>query len=132
MKRQKELAVKVMEVANQETGWNFQLDHEEDVYLVGTAFRNQKGHEIAIYFLIGENMAELQVISINSKYDYEYLVKKINETALRYPVYAMGVGDNDIAIKSPILLEALDRYVANIIRRRMIDMIQTMKDIISH
>lgn len=131
MSKQKELAIRVMELANALTGWNFQMEQEEDLYLVGTTLSNQKGHEVTIYYLIGENWAELQVISMNNKYDLQFLKKKINEIALNYPVYAMGMGEDSISIKSPMLLEVLDRDMAVIIRKRMVDMLQTMTDVLN-
>lgn len=131
MSRAKELAVKLMKYANEITHWNFLMEQEEDVYFVGTAFRNQRGQEMGIYYLIGEGMAELQVISMNSRYDYGFLKKKVNEIALEHPVYAMGMGDNNIAIKSPMLLEVLDRDMATIVRKRMVAMLQAMADITS-
>ena len=36
MNRQKELAVKVMELVNEFTHWNFQMMQEGSIYLVGT------------------------------------------------------------------------------------------------
>lgn len=131
MNKQKELAVKVMELANAFTGWNFQMEQEENLYLVGTTLSNQKGQEMTIYYLIGENWAELQVISTNNQYDLQFLEKKINEIALNYPVYAMGLGEDSISIKSPMLLEVLDRNMAVIIRKRMVDMLQTMTDVLN-
>ena len=132
MNKQKELAVKVMELANAFTGWNFQMEQEDNFYLVGTTLSNQKGQEMTVYYLIGENWAELQVISTNNEYNLKFLKKKINEIALNYPVYAMGVGEDSISIKSPMLLDVLDRDMAVIIRKRMVDMMQAMTDIINH
>ncbi len=131
MSKQKELAVKVMEYANEFTHWNFQMEQEGNIYLVGATLGNQKGQELTIYCLIEEGWAELQVISMNSKYDFDFLQKKINETALRYPVYAMGIEDEGISIKSPMSLEVLDRDMSVIIRERMVDMLQAMTDIIN-
>ena len=131
MNRKKELAVKVMEFANEFTHWNFQVEQEGNLYLVGTTLSNENGQEIAIYYLIGESCAELQVISMNNKFDYEFLKKKINKIARRYPVYAMGIGDDSVSIKSPMLLEVLNRDMAVIIRERMVDMIQAMTDILN-
>lgn len=54
MSRQRQIAMKVMEYANEFTHWNFQMEQEGNSYLVGTALSNQKGQEITIYYLIGE------------------------------------------------------------------------------
>lgn len=130
MNREKEIALKVMEFVNEFTHWNFQMEQEGNLYLVETILSNQRGQEIAIRYLIGGSWAELQVISMNNKYDFELLEKKINRIALRYPVYGMGIEDNSVSIKSPMLLEVLDRDIAVIIRERMVDMIQAMTDIL--
>lgn len=130
MSKQKELAVKVMKFANETTHWDFQMEQAGNSYFIMTAFRNQKGQEITICYQIEKDMAELQVISINSRYDYEFLQKKIDGLGLNYPVYAMGVGDRNISIVSPIPSELLDRYMAVIVRKRMVDMLDAMADII--
>lgn len=131
MNKQKELAVKVMKFANEFTHWNFQMKKEGDIHLVGTTLSNGKGQEIAIYYLIGESCAELRIISMDNKYDYGFLESKIKKMALRYPMYAMGVDENIISINSPILLEVLERDMADIISKRMVDMLQAMTDILN-
>ena len=102
-----------------------------DFYHVGTTLNNEKGQEMAIYYLIGDGWVELMVISMNGKYDQKSLQGKINKIALRYPVYAIGIGDDNIAINSPMPLEVFDRDMAIIIRERMVDMIQEMTDILN-
>lgn len=131
MSRQRQIAMKVMEYANEFTHWNFQMEQEGNSYLVGTALSNQKGQEITIYYLIGGGLAELQVISMNNKYDFGFLQKKLNEIALRYPVYAMGIGDEGISIKNPMPLEVLEKDMPAIVRERMLDMLQGMTDILN-
>lgn len=130
MSKQKELAVKVMKLANEFSHWNFQIEQGKSSYFVKTALKNQKGQEITICYEIAEELAELQIISINSKYDYGFLQKKIDGLGLNYPVYAMGVGDRNISIVSPIPSELLDRYMAVIVRKRMVDMLDAMAEII--
>ena len=132
MNRKEYFALKVMELASEFTGWDFQMEKDGNSYLVGTALSNQQGQEIFIYYLIEECCAELRVISLNNKYDYEILKKKINKIALRYPVYAMGVGENGICIHSPMSLDILDRDMTVIIRERMVDMIQAMTELFNH
>ncbi|MCX4297546.1 MAG: hypothetical protein OSJ73_11000 [Lachnospiraceae bacterium] len=131
MKREKELAIKVMKFANEFTHWNFKMEQNVDFYHVGTTLNNEKGQEMAIYYLIGDGWVELMVISMNGKYDQKSLQGKINKIALRYPVYAIGIGDDNIAINSPMPLEVFDRDMAIIIRERMVDMIQEMTDILN-
>lgn len=123
--------MKVMEYANEFTHWNFQMEQEGNSYLVGTVLGDQEGREIAIFYSIGGYGAELEIISTNNKYVFDFMQKKLNEIALRYPVYAMAVGDEDISIKKPMSLEALDRDMSFIIRERMVDMLQAMTDIIN-
>lgn len=130
MKKQEKLAVRVMESVNEFTQWNFQLKQEGNIYFVGTELRNQDGQEITIFYLIGEEEAELQVTSTNSKYDDEFVNKKVNEILREYPVYTMGNGKEHISIKSPMTLEVLDKDMVIIIRKRMVDMVQAMTDII--
>ena len=48
MNRQKELAVKVMELVNEFTHWNFQMMQEGSIYLVGTTLCSQKGQEMNV------------------------------------------------------------------------------------
>lgn len=130
MSKQKELALKVMKLANEFSHWNFYIEQGKSSYFVKTALKNQKGQEITICYEIAEELAELQIISINSKYDYGFLQKKVNVIGHRYPVYAMGVGDRNISIVSPMPLGVLDRYMAVIVRKRMVDMLDAMADII--
>lgn len=131
MNQQKELAVKVMKFANEFSHWNFQIEQGKGSYFVKTALKDQKGQEITICYEIAEELAELQVISMDSRYDFEFLQKKVNVIGHRYPVYAMGVGDRNISIVSPMPLGVLDRYMPVIVRERMIEMFQTMTDIIN-
>ena len=132
MSNQKKLAVKVMEYANEFTGWNFGIEQRDNTYLVGATLSNEKGQEIAVYYLIGKGKAELQVISMNNKYDYEFIKKKINKVTRGYPVCAMGMEQNSIIISSPMPLEVLDRDMTVIIRKRMTDMIQLMTDALNY
>lgn len=130
MTKQRELAVKVMKFANETTHWDFQMEQVGESYLITTAFRNQRGQKMAVCYQIGEDMAELQVISMNSRYDYESLQKRVNGLGLSCPVYGVVAGDKNLAIVSPIPSELLDRYVAVIVRKRMVDMLDAMADII--
>lgn len=68
---------------------------------------------------------------MNNKYDFGFLQKKLNEIALRYPVYAMGIGDEGISIKNPMPLEVLEKDMPAIVRERMLDMLQGMTDILN-
>lgn len=130
MNKQKELAVKVLEHANETTHWDFQMEQVGDSYLIMTAFRNQRGQEMTVCYQIGKDMTELQVISINSRYDYGFLQKKVNGLGLSCPVYGVVAGDKNLAIVSPIPSELLDRYMPVVVRKRMVDMLDAMADII--
>lgn len=132
MNKQKELAVKVMKFANEFTHWNFQMEKEGNIYIVGTTLSNDKGQETAIYYLIGEGCAELKVVSVDNKYDYGFLKRQTKKIAKRYPIYVMGVEGDSISINSPILLEVLERDMADIISKRMVDMLQAMTDILNY
>ena len=58
MGRQKELAIKVMELVNEFTHWNFQMIQEGNIYLVGTTLYNQKGQEMNVYYKIVDEKAQ--------------------------------------------------------------------------
>lgn len=131
MNKQKELAVKVMKFANEFTHWNFQIEKEGDIHIVGTILSNGKGQETAIYYLIGEDCAVLKVVSMGNKYDYGFLESQVKKMAMKYPIYAMGVEGDSISINSPILTGVLERDMADIISKRMVDMLQAMTDILN-
>lgn len=131
MNKQKELAVKVMELANEFTGWNFQMEKEGNAYHVGTTLQNQKGQNMVIDYLIGEKEAQLTVHSPNCRYDDCYVGERINAIPLDYPVYAVGMGKNSFSINTPMSTEVLESQIGTIVMQRMADMVGAVTDIIN-
>lgn len=131
MSREKELAVKVMKFANEFTHWNFQMEKEGNIHLVGTALKNRKGSIITIYFIVVEDDAQLSVVSENCRYDDMFANKKIKELEMKYPVDVLKAGKNIISLHSPMPSEVLDRDMPAVIMQRMVDMVQTITDIIN-
>lgn len=131
MSREKELAVKVMEFANEFTNWNFQMEKEGNIHLVGTALKNREGSIMTIYFIVGEEDAQLSVVLENCRYDDMFANKKIKELEMKYPVDVLKAGNNIISIHSLMPSEVLDRNISVIIMKRMVDMVQTITDILN-
>lgn len=132
MNQQKKLAIKVMALANDFTGWGFQMKQEDNIYLVWTELHNQKGQDMEIYYLIGEEGAQLMVLSPNCRYDDCYVNERVNAIPLEYPVYSLEMGKNSLSINSPMPLEVLDSQMGTIVLRRMADMAEAMTDIINY
>ncbi len=132
MSKQKELAMKVMGIANEFTHWNFQMEQEGNIYLVGTTLSNQKGQELTIYYLIGEEEAQLTVISPNCRYDDCNINEKVHAIPLEYPVYVVAMGNISLSLNSPMPIGVLDSQMGTIVLKRMPDMIQAMTDIVDY
>ena len=132
MNKQKEIAVKVMELANEFAGWNFQMEKEGNIYHVGTTLQNQKGQNMVIDYQIGERNAQLTVYSSNCRYDDCYVGERINAIPLDYPVYAVGMGINSFSINTPMSIEVLESQIGTIVMRRMADMVGAVTDIIGY
>ncbi len=132
MNKQKELAVKVMELANALTQWDFEMKQENNTYLVGTTLQNQKGQNMTICYQIGKENTQLTVFSSNCRYDDVLVSEKINAIPLALPVYGLAFGKTDLSINSPMSTDLLDSQMGTIVMRRMPDMIGAMTDIINH
>ena len=132
MNNQKEIAVKVMKLANDFTNWGFQMKKEDDAYLVWAELYNQKGNKMVIYYVVGEEESQLMVLSPNSRYDDCYVNERINAIPLEHPIYATGMGKYSLSINSPMSTEVLDSQMGAIVLKRMADMAEAMTDIINH
>lgn len=131
MRTQKKIAVEVLELANEFTGWNFGIAQNGSTYFVGTTLHNQKGQAMTIYYLIGEEEAQLTVFSQNCKYNDCNVNERIQAIPLEYPVYVVGMGKNILSINSPMPIEVLNNHMGTIVLKRMVDMVQAMTDIIN-
>ena len=132
MNRQKELAAKVMKLANDFTGWNFQMHKDGSIYYVETELHNQKGQNMKIYYLIGKENAQLMVLSTDGRYDGRYAGERIEAMPLGYSAYSMEMGAYSLAINSSIPIDVLDSQMGTIVMKRMTDMAEAMTDIINY
>lgn len=132
MNKQKEFAIKVMELANAFTGWNFQMEQEENFYLVGTTLPNQIGQNMAVCYQIWKEDVQLTVLSLNSGYDESYVRERILAIPQGISVYFEGMGEEGFTVNSLMPIGELDSQTGTIVMERMADMIQAMIDITNH
>mgnify|MGYP006972691524 CR=1 FL=1 len=132
MDRQKELAVKVMELVNEFTHWNFQMIQEGNIYLVGTTLYNQKGQEINVYYKIVDEKAQLDVFVSKFEYDCDFVYKKIKELAQKFIVGMVGVNGEMLILESMMPLQFFESNMHIIVMKRMTDMLETMTEIVNY
>lgn len=132
MNRQKELAVKVMELANEFTHWNFQMMQEGSIYLVGTTLCNQKGLEMNVYYKIVDEKAQLDVFVSGVEYDDGFVHKKVKELAQKFTVGMAGVNGEMLILESVMPLRFFEGNMHVAVMERMADMLGAMIEIIKH
>ena len=108
MNRQKELAVKVMELANEFTHWNFQMMQEGSIYLVGTTLYNQNGREMNVCYKIEDEKAQLDVFVSGVEYDDDFVHKKVKELAQKFTVGMAGVNGEMLILESKMPLQSFE------------------------
>lgn len=120
MGRQKELAVKVMELVNEFTHWNFQMIQEGNIYLVGTTLYNQKGQEMNVYYKIVDEKAQLDVFVSKLEYGCDFVNKKVKELAQKFIVGMVGVNGGMLILESMMPLQFFESNMHVIVMERMI------------
>lgn len=132
MGRQKELAIKVMELVNEFTHWNFQMIQEGNIYLVGTTLYNQKGQEMNVYYKIVDEKAQLDVFVSKFEYDCDFVRKKVKELAQKFIVGMVGVNGEMLILESMMPLQFFESNMHIIVMKRMTDMLETMTEIVNY
>lgn len=132
MNRQKELAVKVMELANEFTHWNFQMMQEGSIYLVGTTLYNQKGQEMNVYYKIVDEKAQLDVFVSGTEYDDDFAHKKVKELAQKFTVGMAGINGGMLILESVMSLQSFESNMHVVVMERMTDMLEAMTEIVNY
>ncbi len=132
MNRQKELAVKVMELVNEFTHWNFQMMQEGSIYLVGTTLCSQKGQEMNVCYKIEDEKVQLNVFVSDVEYDDDFVHKKVKELAQKFAVGVAGVNGWMLTLENVMPLQFFESNMHVIVMERMTDMLEAMTEIVNY
>lgn len=139
MNRQKELAVKVMKLANDFTGWNFSMEQDGDsCYVITTVTDLARKNRMAVYYTIRERYALLTVFCPYKEYDEALVDMKVemlpykNEIFYKYGAYATTFRKTGIYFNSPLPLDVLENETSSIVGAVTVELLDAVMEVISH
>lgn len=139
MNRQKELAVKVMKLANEVTGWNFSMEQDGDSYYVITTVTDlARKNRMAICYTIRERYALLTVFCPYKEYDEALVDMKVNmlpcknEILHKYGVFATTFRKTGLYFNSPLPLDVLENETSSIVGAVTVELLDAVTEVINH
>ena len=138
MDKQKELAVKVMELANKITGWNFQMEDDGNFYYVMTTVTDLKRkNRMAVYYTVGKQYALLTVFSPSKEYNEALVYEEVkalpykNAILSNYGVYATAFRNEGVYFNSILPLDVLENRTSSIVGAVMVELLDAMTEAIN-
>ena len=131
MDKKMELAIKVRNYLNAYTGWNFEAQKIDGLWVVHTVLNHKKGTDISICYILEQDSAQLRVAIRDCKCTVEHLKETVRAKKVNFLIGVMELNGWAAALVTRMALDALEQEVHIIAGEIMTAMVEIVTDVVN-